>query len=92
MNRKKRQILASSIASIQSGLECVQQASQLVDDVLEDERACYENMPDSLQDSDRGCSMSEAIDHLEDASDSLHEVLTMLEEAESSLDEAGSAR
>lgn len=92
MNQKKRKTLASSIAAIQSGMECVQQASQLVDDVLDDERECYENMPESFQDSGRGCSMSDAIDRLEEASDSLHEVLTMLEEAESNLDEAGSSR
>lgn len=52
-------------------------------DVLKsDEESCYDNLPDSIRDSDRGNEMEEYISAMEDA-------LSSLEEAKDRLDEIG---
>lgn len=91
MNQKKRKTLVSSITSLQAGADGVRRALELMDDVLEDERDCYDSLPEGLQESERGLSMCDAIDHMEQASDSLHEALDLLEEAESDLNESVSS-
>jgi predicted RNase H-like HicB family nuclease len=51
-------------------------------DVLRDEEEeSYENLPESIQYSDRGETMSEAIDNLESAISSLEEATEYLNEA-----------
>ena len=51
-------------------------------DVLRDEEEeSYENLPESIQYSDRGEAMSEAIDNLESAISSLEEATEYLNEA-----------
>lgn len=51
-------------------------------DVLRDEEEeSYENLPESIQMSDRGEAMSEAIDNLESAISSLEEATEYLNEA-----------
>lgn len=37
-----------------------------LDAVASEERECYDNLPESLQESERGCAMEEAADELDD--------------------------
>lgn len=54
---------------------------EAIESVMDDEREAYDNLPESLQMSERGEAMSDAIDTMQAAID-------CLEEAESSLEEA----
>ncbi|KKL70057.1 hypothetical protein LCGC14_2108750, partial [marine sediment metagenome] len=53
----------------------IQKAIDLLDDVLVDEQEAYDNMPENLQDSDKGDTMQTGIDNLQDGKDLLEEVL-----------------
>lgn len=64
--------------------EIIQKIEDLVYDIdvlRDEEEESYENLPESIQYSDRGEAMSEAIDNLESAISSLEEATEYLNEA-----------
>ena len=73
MNNKRRK----EISKIVSTLEGVRdRLSELVDE----EQSAFDNMPESIQGSDRGCDSEEAIGYLSDALDSVQSALEYLDE------------
>ena len=76
MNKNKRQ-------SLRSAVEYLGKASDIVDDVLQDEEYCLDNMPENLQNSERFENMESAIDHMREASDMISSAVEELEEAQS---------
>ena len=45
-----------------------------LDAVASEEREAYDNLPESLQESDRGCAMEEAADELDDICSEMEEL------------------
>ena len=68
--RKKLQGYVDSLDEIRSNIETM----------MEEEQEKLENMPESLQESERGEAMQEAIDNLESAESSLEEAIDYLNE------------
>lgn len=62
--------------------------SSLVQDILDEESESLSNMPENLEGSDRWQSISDAVDNLEDARDSIDEMIENLSSAESSMQKA----
>lgn len=52
-----------------------------IDVIREEEENAYDNLPESIQESERGEAMSEAVSNLEDAISYLEEVTDYLNEA-----------
>ena len=69
-NRKKLQGYVDSLEEIKSNIETM----------MEDETEKLDNMPEGLQESERGEAMQEAIDNLESASSSLEDAIDYLNE------------
>ena len=67
MNKARR----NRIADVQSKLE---ELKQEIDAILSDEQEAYDNMPESLQNGERGEAMQEAVDALESAVGSCEEL------------------
>ena len=67
MNKARR----NRIADVQSQLE---ELKQEIDSILAEEQEAYDNMPESLQNGERGEAMQEAIDALESAVSSCEEL------------------
>ena len=61
MNRARRKKLGEIIDQLEYLREDL-------DAVASEERDAYENLPESLQESDRGCAMEEAADELDEIS------------------------
>lgn len=61
----------------------IQQAYDTLNEVRDEEDEAYENLPESLQDGDRGDAMQEAIDTLDDAISSLDDVIGFLDDLDS---------
>lgn len=53
-----------------------------VEAVMEEEQEAYDNLPENLQESERGEAMSDAISNLESAASSIDEAMDYLEEAQ----------
>lgn len=66
MNNQRRKVLEEA-----NGL--LQKAIDIVKKVQEEEQGAYDNMPNSLQESDRGEQMQEYVSQLEEMADSLDE-------------------
>lgn len=74
MNNDRRQ----RIAKITERLEAI---TQDLDELADEERDAYENMPEGLQQSQRGEAAEEALSCLENARDSITDVTDYLESA-----------
>ena len=73
MNNKRRK----EISKIVSTLEDVRDR---LSEVVDEEQSAFDNMPESIQGSDRGCDSEEAIGYLSDALDSVESALDYLDE------------
>ena len=62
--------------------EKMSELREMIDEVLSDEQNAYDNLPESLQDSERGEAMQTAIDAMESAIGSCEEAEESLEEAQ----------
>ena len=74
MNKSRR-------ARIDDLIQKIEDITADIDLVREDEETAYENLPESLQESERGQLMYEAIDYLESAMSSIEEVTDYLNSA-----------
>lgn len=67
--------------SIQKIFDRLEELMQEIEALQEEEQDAYDNMPESLQEGERGQAMQEAADNLEYAASSVQEALDYLEEA-----------
>lgn len=74
MNNARRKQIDAIISKME-------ESKSELENLLEEEQEAYDNMPDSLQDSERGEKAQEAISNLEDAISGIDDVLVNLEES-----------
>lgn len=72
MNKARRK----ELSRIAEELENLRDA---LDAVASEEREAYDNLPESLQESDRGCAMEEAVDELDDICGELDDLRQRIE-------------
>lgn len=73
MNKQRRKQLTEAIGLIR-------QAAEIIADVKDEEQEALDNLPESLQESQRAEAMQGCIDLLEDAQDDLESKVNELEE------------
>lgn len=73
MNKPRRKELAEAV-------ELLRRAMDIIESVSEQEQEAYDNMPEGLQESERGEQMSEYIDTLEEARYEVEEMIDSLDE------------
>lgn len=71
MNKARRLSIMKTINSLQI-------LKSDVENIQSEEQDAYDNLPESLQDSERGDRMQEAIDNLDDAMTLIDEAVTAL--------------
>ena len=74
MNAQRRKAISKLIEQI----EGIQADIEMYKD---EEEECYYNLPEGIQESERGEAMRDAISQLDDAYNSLDDVISYLEEA-----------
>lgn len=74
MNKEKRTRLKNANSMLY-------QALMLVESVRDDEQDCFSNLPESLQESENGRVMEDAIDALDDAISSINEASGFIDDA-----------
>ena len=73
MNAQRRKRIASVGALLS-------QARDLLEEIVSEEYEAFENLPDSLQDSERGFRMQDIIDALEQGVGDIESIESLLEE------------
>ena len=71
MNNKRRKEIATAIRQIEN----------ILSSILADEEEAFDNMPESLQESEPGYMSQDAQDNLSNAIDALEEAIVCLEDA-----------
>ena len=75
MNDKRRKLISEARGLIEHG-------KGLIEIALDDEQECFNNLPVGVQESDRGYTMEENIDNLQNAAESLGEAMDFIDEIE----------
>lgn len=65
MNKDRRKRLAEATDLIERAQSLLEKAAGIVEEVRDEEQDAFNNMPESLQDGERGQRMQEAIDALD---------------------------
>lgn len=65
---------------IKDGYDLIMQAKSLIDTAIEEEQEAFDNLPESLQLSERGEEMEANVEQLQECSDNLEEAINALEE------------
>lgn len=73
MNKARRKNLATIIETLEA-------MKSSLEDVRDEEESAFDNLPESIQESERGETMQEIVDALYDACDSLEETIDSLNE------------
>ena len=86
MNANRRKQISQAIEMTRKAWDILNDVTELLNEVRDDEEDAFDNMPESLQESERGEMMTEAIDNLDSAlsldyDDLLDELVEYLEEA-----------
>ena len=74
MNRIRRESLRTILGQMDELSTVLETVKEALQDVLNEEQEAYDNLPEGLQESDRGQQMQEYIDALEGVVDSLGEL------------------
>ena len=74
MNKQRR-------SSIKRAIELLDNVRGIIQDAQDEEQEAFNNMPESLQESERCSAMEDAIDSMEDAIDSIEEAKEYLDKA-----------
>lgn len=73
MNRERRKQIAVARGLIEQGKALFDEAREMLETVKDDEQAARENLPPSLEDSERAQAMDAAISELENAISALED-------------------
>lgn len=74
MNKKRREAIQDIISSLE-------ELKEQIEEVRDEEQEYYDNMPESLQNGDKGQAADNAIGELQSALDKLDDVITHLNDA-----------
>ena len=67
MNKERRKRIEEASAKIAEAEAALQAAQEIIQEVRDGEESARDNLPESLQDGERGQAMQEAIDALDSA-------------------------
>lgn len=87
MNKERRKALAEAIHYLNAAQEKIENAKDIISDVYSEEDEAYDNLPESVQDSDRGEAMAENVDTLDTAHSELEDIFDQIQDQIDSLQE-----
>ena len=87
MNDTRRNALAEIRSRIELALGELGNAKDELDGVISAEQEAFDNMPEGLQQADRGQAMEDGLSTLDDASSNLDDAISSLEDIMGQIDE-----
>ena len=72
MNKQRRK-------TIEEVIELLEDAKATLETIAEEEQEAYDNLPQGIQDSERGETMSNNVGEMEEASSTLEDVISQLQ-------------
>lgn len=85
MNRERRNELNKAVGLINSARASIEEAKDIIDNCQSEEQDAFDNLPESMQEGDRGDAMQDNIDTMDEALSELDDVVSTLEEQSNNL-------
>lgn len=82
MNAAQRKTLSAALAALSAVKEALENAHSVAEELANEEQEKFDNMPEGLQQSERGQAIEGAASTLNEIADHLQTALDALEEAE----------
>lgn len=79
MNRDRRKELAEAITLLNGAQEDLESAKDIIDSVRDEEEEAYDNLPESLQEGEKGEVMQVNIDSLDEIVSELEDIKDSIE-------------
>lgn len=79
MNRDRRKELAEAITLLNGAQESLESAKDIIDSVRDEEEEAYDNLPESLQEGEKGEVMQVNIDSLDEIVSELEDIKDSIE-------------
>lgn len=84
MNKQRRKDIQMAIDIMNESIASMERAKSIIETAAEEERDAYENLPESIQEGERGYAMEEAADTMDEIVESLDDRISeMTNDAES---------
>lgn len=87
MNKQRRKELAEAIEKLEQAIAMLEQAKETVECVTEEEQEAYDNMPESLQCSERGEMTLDNVGTLEEITSNIESYIDEIQDQIDSLGE-----
>ena len=81
MNAQRRKDIQVGIDKMNDAMALLEESKSIFETASEEERDAYENLPESIQESERGCAMEEAADNLDDIVSSIDDYISEITES-----------
>lgn len=80
MNKQRRKQLAEAIEKLEQATAMLEEAKEIIDGVTEEEQEAFDNMPESLQCSERGVMTQDNVDTLEEIAQGMDSYIYEIED------------
>jgi hypothetical protein len=90
MNKQRRETLRKIQSTIGLMMTKVTESKEMLETIRDEEQEAYDNLPESLQDADKGQDMQEAIDYMDAAISDLDDAFESMENAMNQIEDAKS--
>ena len=80
MNKQRRAVLSKKVAELNTLMSQLEDIKDSVDTIREEEDECYWNLPDSLQESEKGEIMQENVDSLDSVVSNLDDIINQIDD------------
>lgn len=89
MNNERRKELKKATELCEEAQNKLQEAKEIVECCREEEEECYDNLPESLQDGEKGSLMQDAMDNMGEFIDGCDDVINEIDGLYGYLESAG---
>lgn len=80
MNNQRRKDIQTAMSLLEEANAKLDAAKSILETASEEEREAYDNLPESIQEGERGCAMEEAADNLDDAVSTIEDIIGEVQE------------
>ena len=88
MNKERRKEIDNLLLQVSECVTRLDCLKQDIETIRDEEQECYDNLPESLQQGEKGEAMSQAVEYLESAISAIDSAIDSANEAENELSSA----
>lgn len=87
MNNQRRKDIREAMSLLEDAAAKLEQAKSILETAGEEERDAYDNLPESIQEGERGCAMEEAADNIDEIVSDIDDMVSSISDAIDNCDE-----